>query len=67
MSYAIAEISQNHNGSIDRMRRLIDAAKWAVVLGDRQRGRAPIGTPWHHPKGRACETIADILRNIVKP
>lgn len=35
-----------------------------VEIGDRQTGRAPMGTSWHHPEGRACGRIEEILREV---
>lgn len=35
-----------------------------VEIGDRQQGRAPVGTHWHHPEGRACEMIANVCREV---
>lgn len=35
-----------------------------VEIGDRQTGRAPMGTPWHHPEGRACGRIEEVLREV---
>jgi len=34
------------------------------MVGDRQKGR--VAGPYHHPEGKACETIAKIMREICK-
>lgn len=38
-----------------------------VEIGDRQAGRAPMGTAWHHPEGKACEAIRRVVIDVVKP
>lgn len=37
-----------------------------IEIGNRQAGRAPMGTSWAHPEGKACEAIAAILREVCK-
>jgi UDP-N-acetylglucosamine 2-epimerase len=49
------------NSSSGRIEAPIFGTK-VIEIGDRQTGRAPIGTAWHHADGRACSTIAGILR-----